>query len=437
MRAECPRTLIRNARLVLTMDPSLGQGMLGALDNVDILIDGGAIEAVAPQLKAAEANVVDASGRIVMPGFVDTHNHLWQTLLRGWGADLSLNDWLSTGVIRLQKFAFSESDAFAAARLATLDLINSGITTTVDWSHAFSPEFVRGNLRALFTSGMRFAFVYRGCADAAVIEDIRLVSRKIIDPDPRAELQLSCRPGTSRELMTDLEAMCGLGKQLGARLHVHLLEVAEQRVDRPLQALRDGGALGPGLIAAHGIHLDDAELAMLAASGASLVHNPLSNMRLGAGIMRVGDAMRAGIPVGLGLDGGTNDTSDMFNNMRSAVGLQRATSRRVDVSPTPAEILRMATAGGAELLGRFHEIGSIRPGKRADLIIVKPTAVNFAPWGDPVAQIVFNAQPQNVEWVFIDGRMCKEEGQLSQVDTLQVIADAQQVADRVRRFLCS
>jgi 5-methylthioadenosine/S-adenosylhomocysteine deaminase len=147
--------------------------------------------------------------------------------------------------------------------------------------------------------------------------------------------------------------------------------------------------------------------------------------------------MRAGIPVGLGLDGGTNDTSDMFNNMRSAVGLQRATSRRVDVSPTPAEILRMATAGGAELLGRFHEIGSIRPGKRADLIIVQPTAVNFAPWGDPVAQIVFNAQPQNVEWVFIDGRMCKEEGQLSQVDTLQVIADAQQVADRVRSFLCS
>jgi 5-methylthioadenosine/S-adenosylhomocysteine deaminase len=434
LNTSLPDTLIRNARLILTMDPALGAGSLGAAENLDILIRDGKIDAVAPRIEAAHARVVDASGCIVMPGFVDTHNHLWQCLIRGWGAACGLMEWLETGVGRLQHFRFSESDAFHAARLATLDLINSGITTTVDWSHAFSPEFVHGNLRALAASGMCYAFVHRG--SAAAMAEIRSVHQALIAPDPRAELQLACRPGMAPELMADLEAMRTLGDELNARLHVHLLEIEEQRADRPLQALQAAGLLGPGLICAHAVHLDDAELELLAECGAGLVHNPLSNMRTGAGVMRLGDAMQRAIPVALGLDGGTNDSSDMFANMRAAVGLQRASRRRADVSPTPAEVLRMATAGGAELLGRFHEFGSISRGKRADLIILRPETLNFAPWGDPVAQIVFNARPGNVEWVFIDGRVRKERGRLADTDMQQAIAEVQEVADRVRQFLC-
>ena len=155
-----PRTLIRNATLILTMDPSIGAGELGVIAEADVLLVGDKIAAVGKHLREDGSQIVDATGKIVMPGFVDVHNHLWQSLIRGCQADQDLIGWLETCVFPLANPAItpSEMEIYAGVRLSTLDLVMTGVTTVVDWSHSFSPAFVRGNIRALEESGLRFVF---------------------------------------------------------------------------------------------------------------------------------------------------------------------------------------------------------------------------------------------------------------------------------------
>jgi 5-methylthioadenosine/S-adenosylhomocysteine deaminase len=417
------------------MDPNLGQGPLGLIEDADILLDGDIIAAVGNDLPGQGAQVVDATGKVVMPGFVDTHNHLWQSLIRGCGTDKDVNGWLEACVFPLSGFPFSAADAYAGVRLSTLDLINTGVTTTVDWSHAFTPAFVRGNIQALSDSGLRFVFAYRGSVDPAVIDDIRLVKHTLIDPNPRATFQVGSRPGTADRFLPNLLATSKLAKELGVKLHVHLLENIADRQDEAFDALAQAEALGPDLLGAHGIHLTDDEIALLGAHDVRILHNPLSNMRLASGIIRLPALKQANVQVGLGLDGGTNDTSDMFNNMRAALGLQRATFLHATIVPTVSDVLRMATVEGARLLDMTDQIGSLTPGKKADVIILDPSAVNVAPRFDAISQIVFNGQPQNVVWVFVDGRALKQRGTLVGVHPESIVKDAQGVADSIQRFL--
>lgn len=433
--ADPPRTLIRNAALILTMDPNVGDGDLGILENADILFEGDRIQAIGPNLHGSGAQVVDASGKIVLPGFVDTHNHLWQSLIRGCATDGDLNSWLAVCVFPLFGFNFSDADAYAGVRLSTLDLISTGITTTVDWSHAFTPAFVRGNIQALSDSGLRFVFAYRGSADPAVMDDMRLVKQTLIDPNPRATFQVGSHPGTAEIFLPDLIAMSNLAKELGVKLHVHLLENIAQRADQAFEALAQADALGPGLLGAHGIHLTDAEIDILAMHDVRILHNPLSNMRLASGVIRLPELKQAGVQVGLGIDGGTNDTTDMFNTMRVALGLQRATLLTANTVPTVIGVLRMATVDGAKLLDMDAQIGSLTPGKKADVIILDPGTVNFAPRFEWISQIVFNGQPANVEWVFVDGRALKSKGRLVGVQRETIVQAAQEVANRIKQFL--
>jgi 5-methylthioadenosine/S-adenosylhomocysteine deaminase len=147
--------------------------------------------------------------------------------------------------------------------------------------------------------------------------------------------------------------------------------------------------------------------------------------------MRYPDIQAAGIRMGLGLDGGTNDTTDAFNNMRAAVGLQRAKAVDEHESPTVAEVLRAATLGGAEALNMEKQIGSLTPGKQADVIVIDPRALNFSPLLRTVNQIVFNGQPQNVEWVFVAGRALKEKGRVKGVDQAELLKAAQTATDNI------
>jgi 5-methylthioadenosine/S-adenosylhomocysteine deaminase len=151
--------------------------------------------------------------------------------------------------------------------------------------------------------------------------------------------------------------------------------------------------------------------------------------------MRLPELQAAGLKLGLGLDGGTNDTSDMFSNMRAAVGLQRVKSLRTDVYPTVADVLRMATLGGAEALDLADRIGSLTPGKKADLIVIEPSGVNFAPRFDWLGQLVFNTQPSNVTFVFVNGRALKAKGQFVGVTPSAVVKAAEESAARVRKAL--
>ncbi len=432
------RVVIRDASLVLTMDPHLGNGPLGMLEDADVVVVRDRITAVGRDLP--EAGTVDAAtrfidghGKIVLPGFVDLHTHAWQSLIRGCATDQELNGWLGGCVLPLYGLPISDADAFAGVRLSTLDSIATGITTMTDWSHAFNIDFGRGNLRALTESRQRFVMSYNATTDPANNNEIRRIKREVIDQNPLAHLQIGSHPSTDN--FPSLNAAEKMAEELGVPLNVHLHESKADPATGQMDALRRAGALRPGLITNHTIHMTDAELDELAAHDVRVAHNPLSNMRLASGVARLPEMHARNMKVGLGIDGGTNDTTDMFNDMRAAVGLQRAVSTDPTRFPQPADVLRMATLGGAEALGLDAEIGSLTPGKKADLQVINPQALNFAPRVDWVSQLVFNTQPSNVEWVFVNGVTLKRDGRVLVPDLNRVLADAQAAADRIKKLL--
>lgn len=425
------RILIRNAALMLTMDPSFGSGPLGERKNADILIDGDTIAAIGEGLHGEGAEVIDASGKIVMPGFVDIHNHHIQSITRGCGTDEDVIDWLSTCIFPLVNVPLDWDEAYTAVRLSALDLIGTGVTTSQDWSSSLSLPFVEGSLSALEDSGIRFVFGYRTLDNNS--DTIRKIKRERIDPNPLATLQLAAAP--SPFLYPDLVEAVKLARELGVMVNVHLLESIRQQSENQMANLQQAGAFDVPLLVDHAIHLTDADLDVLASHHVKVAHNPLSNMRLASGVIRMQDMHARGIAVGLGLDGGTNDTSDMFNTMRTAIGLQRSKTLNPKVFPTVEDVLQMATIVGARILGKENEMGSLTPGKKADLIIITPHTVNFGPQIDWVSQLVFNGQPRNVESVFVAGRQLLRNGKYVGVNSDQVLADAEALATRVRHTL--
>ncbi len=424
--------LVRGAALIITMDPNLGEGPLGTIADGDVLFSGDRIVAVGPGLAAPGAAVLDAAGKIVMPGFVDVHTHFWQSVIRGGCTDQDLIGWLAN-CNRPARAAIGERDIYPIARLSTLDSISTGVTTVVDFAGFFPPPVAREYLRAHSDSGQRFVFSFQ--QPPADVDEAKRIKSELIDPHPRALFCVTAGAGMSE--VPNTTAMARLARELGVMLNIHLLENIAQREEQQFLSLQLADALGPNLLVNHAIHLTDDEIAQLAANGVRVAHNPLSNMRLASGIIRLPDLRAAGLKIGLGLDGGTNDTADMFATMRAAVGLQRALSLRADVYPTVPDVLRMATMGGAEVLDLADTIGSLTPGKKADLLVLDPSRVNFAPRWDWVSQIVFNAQPANVEYVFVDGRALKAQGQLVGAPVEETIRGAEAAADRLRLALQS
>ncbi|MCX5195391.1 amidohydrolase family protein [Streptomyces sp. NBC_00249] len=428
-RATGSRTvLLRGAALVLTMDPALGYGPLGALDNADVLIRGGAVAAVGQGLQAPAGTwVQDVSGKLVMPGFVDAHTHLWQSAIRGGCTDGDLFGWLQR-CTDAQRARLTPATLHSFVRLAALDAVQSGVTTLVDWVDIFAYDLVESYVRALAGTGVRFTYaMFPPKPDGELVARVK---RELVDPVPLGSFQVATH--AARAIRHLNHAHWETAQELGVMLNSHVLERPEQRADDPLGVLADIGALGPRLLLNHAIHLTEDEIAAVAAHDARAVHCPLSNMRLASGIMPLPGLRRKGVKVALGLDGGTNDTSDFHALMKAAIGLQRARSTDAGVFPQVEDVLRMATLGGAEALGIADRVGSLTPGKRADLVVLDPAALNFAPRFDWVGQIVFNGRPENVDAVFVDGRPLKLGGRLVDVDTARVVREAEAAATRIR-----
>ncbi|MCW5893359.1 MAG: amidohydrolase family protein [bacterium] len=425
--------LLKNAELVVTMDPTLGSGPLGLVPGADVLFDDTGIRAVgrglSPRTPAGVAKTIDVSGKIVMPGFVDTHTHLWQSAIRGCLLDLELPGWLScNGYARTQNVTYDE--AYTLVRLSTLDAINSGVTTVTDWSHAFTNEFVEGNVDALVDSGMRFVYAYS--VPVARYDHFRSLKARKIDPNPLASIHVAA--GARLAAVSTLAQAVGLAKETHTYINTHFREHVSDLDQGQLEALQQSGALTEvSLLLAHAVHLSDGDIATLARPNVHLSHQPLSNMRLASGVIRFPALAAAGVSVGMGLDGGTNDTSDMFMNMRAAVGLQRATTLSAAAYPTPAAAVRVATLGGATALGMQSRIGSVTPGKEADLLVLDPHTINWGPSWDWIAQIVYSAAPANVEWVFVGGKALKARGELVYPRSMKkLVANAEAIAARLK-----
>ncbi|MAD39454.1 MAG: cytosine deaminase [Tistrella sp.] len=431
MTAERP-ILIRNARLLTMVD---GQDETAG----DVLIADGVIQAVGGRIDHPEAEVIDAVAGILMPGFVDTHRHVWQTQLRSVAADWSLFDYFVRMRMICSAF-YSPDDVWLGNHIGALEALHAGVTTMVDHCHILnSPDHADAALKGLIDAGGRGIFCYglfgnpRG-HDPLVAEiapnwlaaDIRRLrvgtgfsgQNRILFGMAPAEAEATPLPHLLGEL--------NLARELGAHsISLHVAMGGYDQGHRVVQQLADAGALGPDLLFVHGAALTAAEQAAIAEAGAGLSVTPETEMQMGMGHPLAFTAQAAGIRTGLGIDIVSNYAGDMFRQMRLMLQAERARRNAAlearggaprQITPTAREVLRMATLGGAEALHLEDRIGSIAPGKRADLILVRTDTVNMCPTIDAVAAIVLNAAPSDVDMVMVDGRIIKCCGTLAGVD---------------------
>jgi cytosine/adenosine deaminase-related metal-dependent hydrolase len=421
------RVLIKGATIV-TMDDALGD-----LTSGDLLVEGDRIAAVQPTIDAGDAEIVDGHGRIVIPGLVNAHMHTWQTALRGYAANWTLPEYfgkMHAGLATL----FRPDDIHIATLVGALNQINNGTTTLVDWCHNNpTPAHTDAAVAGLLQSGIRAAFFHG--------------SPK---PDPKSgQLHFSEVPHPRQEVQRLLDEPFSNGAgllTLGLAIlgpHYSTLDVARHdfalarefglvasmhqgggpaRTPSGWRILLDEGYVGPGVNIVHGNNLTDDELRRFIDLGVSFTVTPENELIQGHGFPITGRLLRFGAAPSLGADVESVISGDMFAVMRVALTAQRALdnaairSKRNEIPATSTipvrEALRWVTIEGARMLGLGHRIGSLAPGKAADLVILNATDLNLWPVHDPVATVVTQAGLSNVEGVMIAGLWKKRDSQL-------------------------
>jgi 5-methylthioadenosine/S-adenosylhomocysteine deaminase len=428
------RTLIRNAT-VLTQDDSLGE-----LAGADILIDGDRIADVGRGLDADGARVIDADGDIVIPGFVDTHRHTWETSIRTSAPDYTLGAYF--GAI-LDKFApkYRPDDVYAANLWGSLECLNAGITTLVDWSHIMNtPDHADAAIRGLREAGIRSVFAFGfpntsiqdwwfGPDWAGSVERIsgdearRIRANELSDDQGIITMALATR-GTNFCKEDVVRFEWELAKELGINITVHVAMDRFGYTKMQLRKLKEMDLLYPNTTYIHSSHLLDDEWQMVADSGGNVSLAPQIEMQMGHGWAPAATATKMGIPVGLSSDVATTASSDQFTQMHAVFASERARRHQQtwdeDLdgnTPTPdlidaRQVLRWATIDGAKVAGIADRTGSITPGKKADLVIIDTKAVNVSPVIDPVGAVVCAADISNVRTVFVDGQVVKDDFRL-------------------------
>jgi cytosine/adenosine deaminase-related metal-dependent hydrolase len=424
--------LVRNA-VVVTMNDRF------EIVHGDVSVRDGRIAAIGPTLTDAHDRVIDAGGDYLLPGLIQTHIHLCQTLFRGYADDMPLMQWLRTRVWPMEA-AHTEHTLRAAARLATTELLSSGTTTVLTMETVHDTDAV---FEAVAESGIR-ATIGKCMMDADADVPARLKERTQASLDEslalrrrwhgashdRLHVALAPRFAVSctREL---LEAVAALSAEHQALVHTHASESRDEiAIVRELSgglsnlAYLDAVHLAtPHLCAAHCVWADDEEQALLAARDVKVMHCPGSNLKLGSGVAPVVEMRQRGITVSLGADGAAcNNRLDMFEEMRLAAILQ---AMRLQPGALPArEVLWMATRSGARTLGLEHEIGSIEVGKKADLVQVARRAPHLAPDIDPYSTLVYAARGSDVRTTVVDGEVLVAEGQPVRVSREDIAAEA-------------
>jgi len=409
----------------------------------DVWMDGGRIVSVGTAPAGAKPEtVIDATDALVLPGFVQTHIHLCQTLFRGLADDRPLLSWLKERVWPLEA-AHDERSLAAAARLAAAELLLGGTTTvltmeTVHGTDAVFEALVPTGLRAIVgkcmmnTTGDAPQRLYQPAA-AAIDESIALHERWHGAANGRLRAAFAPRFAISctRDL---LEATAAASAERGMLVHTHASEQREEvAVVRAqtgldnLEYLAEVGLATERLCAAHCVWVTDREQQILAERRVKVLHCPGSNLKLGSGIAPVPELRRRGVSVSIGADGAAcNNTLDMFYEMRLAATLQ---AQRLGPGALPArDVVWMATREGAHALGLDAEIGSIEPGKRADAIVVGTRGVHQMPGRDPYSLIVYASRPTDVLATIVDGHVVARHGVLAWEDAGAVAAHAGEAA---------
>ena len=443
-----PDILIRNADVVVTMNATRQE-----FKTTDIHLKGGVIHALGQGLAAPGATVIEARGCVVTPGLVNTHHHLYQTLTRAvpGGQDALLFGWLKTLYPIWSRFGPEEM--FTSAQVGLAELALSGCTMTSDHLYLYpNGSRLDDTIAAAGEIGLRF-HPTRGAMsigesagglppdslvekEPAILKDMIRVVDQFHDPKPGAMVRVGLAPcspfSVSRELMRDAAL---LARDKRVMLHTHLAENDEdiayslaQFGCRPGQYAEDMGWTGADVWHAHCVKLDGSEIDLFARSGTGVAHCPCSNCRLGSGIAPVRAMRDQGVKVALGVDGSaSNDAGNLIAEARMAMLLQRV-ARGADAM-SAREVLEIATLGGAQVLGR-DDLGSIEPGKRADLAIWDMGGIEAAGSWDPVAALVLCGLTR-VKGLIVEGREVVRDGHMVTVDLPRVLERQRALAGRL------
>ena len=428
-------TVIRGAEVV-TMDDELG-----TLTGADVLIRDSVIEAVGPGLDAGDAEVIDGTGRVVMPGLVDGHRHMFSGLLRGGCSDVTYTG--NEGgyfevVIKQFGGSFTPEDTYKSSWIGALESVNSGITTLHAWDHnLMSPDHARASLSAMRDAGLRGRFSYGPPNDTMRLdlEDVGALREELFASrsDGRWEtddglwhLGIATR-GVELSDAEIWEPEVAFAREQELPWTAHLMAEGD------VTTLGERDLLGPNLLAIHALGANAAELARLAETDTPVCVATPALARAGERLSPVTDLMRAGVRVCLSVDSTAGcDTADMFAVMRITMIVERLRHEDAGVYSTH-DALRQATIDGARALGLGDVTGSLTPGKRADLIVIdRSSSLNLAPWTVTDTLLSSCVHPGNVEAVFVDGRCVKRDGRLVDVDIAAEIAGVNEAFERLQ-----
>jgi cytosine/adenosine deaminase-related metal-dependent hydrolase len=420
------RLLLRGGQ-VLSMDPAIGD-----LASGDVLIEGDTIAAVAPSLDGVEAEVLDVSGDLVLPGFVDSHRHTWEAAIRGCAPDATLDDYF---VEVLDTFAplYRPEDVYASNLAGALECVNAGITTLVDWSHINNtPEHPDAAIRGLQQAGLRAVYAY-GSANTSLADywfesklvipadDVRRVRTTYFASDAGLlTMALATRgPGFCQPEV--VRAEWALARELGLPITIHVGMGRLAGRFGMVKQLADLGLLGPDTTYVHSCYLSDEEWRLVKESGGTISIAAQVEMQMGHGWPPTGQAYAHGLRPSLSIDVVTTVPGDMFTQMRAAFACERALVNArcweanvavPETMLTARQVLEMATSNGAHVAGLEARTGSLTPGKQADLVVLDASAPNLAPLIDPVAAVTLCADVSNVKTVLVAGRVLKRDGKL-------------------------
>jgi 5-methylthioadenosine/S-adenosylhomocysteine deaminase len=424
---------------IVTMDASARvlQGGAVAIDGSDVVaVDTAA--SINRQFRGRDT--IDAGGQVVVPGLINTHTHAPMVLYRGLADDLALMEWLEKYIFPAEAKTVSPEFVRAGTRLAALEMIQSGTTTFADMYY-FEEEIAKETKAA----GLR------GVLGQTVIQFPVADARTPAEALARAEAFITAfkgdpliTPAVAPHAMYTLDAATlraarALSVRHGVPTLIHLAETSDevktsqdQHKMSPVGYLDSLGFFGPGVLAAHGVWITEPEIELLKARGVGVSHNPESNMKLASGTAPVPGYLRADVALGLGTDGAaSNNDLDMFEAMRIAsllhklqTGDPRAVSAR--------QALEMATIRGARALGMEKQIGSLEPGKRADLIIVGMTGARQTPMYDPISHLVYVAHGDDVRTTVVHGRVLMRDRKVLTLKEADVLREARAWAERVR-----
>lgn len=406
-----------------------------------VAINEGRIVAVLPTAAALarwpDAKRTDLAGKALIPGLVNLHSHAAMSLLRGAGDDLPLERWLNDRIWPIEGKLMSPEFVYDGALLAAHEMLLGGITCFNDMY--FFPDQTARAVRAL---GMRatlgiVVFEFPSAYGSGPTEYLRKGLELRDAWRDQDMIRFALAPHAPYSVSDDsFRRVAILAAELGLPIHTHLHETAfeitesiKQYGKRPLQRLAELGLVGPDLIAVHAVHLNDADIDLLAESGASVAHCPHSNLKLASGIAPVSELVRRGVNVGIGTDGSaSNNRLDLFSEARTAALLAKGASGDATVWPAH-HTLRAATLGGAQALGLGDQMGSITPGKVADLVAIDLSATHYQPVFDADSHLIYAAGRESVCEVWINGTLVVSKRQLVGTDAASEVSE---VAGRIR-----